>query len=65
MGRAFGIRWVVVLQTSLVQWEGVWNTLGNRCTNVAGSMGRAFGIRWVVVVQTSLVQWEGRLEYVG
>ena len=65
MGRAFGIRWVVVVQTSWFNGKGVWNTLGSRCTNVAGSLGRAFGIRWVVVVQTSLVQWEGRLEYVG
>ena len=29
---AFGTRWVVVVQTSLMD---VWNTLGSRCTNVA------------------------------
>ena len=27
----------------------VWNTLGSRCTNVAGSLGITFGTRWVVV----------------
>ena len=32
----------------------VWNTVGSRCTKVAGSLGS----RWVVVVQTLLVHWD-------
>ena len=42
----FGIRWVVVVLTSLIDYptcsnvHGVWDTLGSRCTNVAGSLGK-------------------------
>ena len=65
----FQTRWVVVVQMSLVHWRlehvgqslykrrwftGVWNTLGSRCSNVAGSL--AFETRWVVLYKR---RWYG------
>ena len=42
----FGIRWVVVVQTSLM---GVWNTFGSRCTDVAGSLGTCISIMLIYI----------------